>query len=192
MVYVLFVISEKVPLVKVMLMLLSILQQRSKRPCFSSGQLLLFYLFSNIDFHRFSRNNGYAISTTTIDQYRGDGIASRGAGYGMATIRVDGNDVFGVYNATKAARDLALSEMRPVLIEAMTLRFGLKTISLINDIYSIIITIELAIIQHPTIVQLIVQLMKYVHTIKEIIQHYVCVNSCINAVVGMKKRKKNG
>lgn len=41
----------------------------------------------------------------------------------MATIRVDGNDVFGVYNATKAARELALGEMRPVLIEAMTLRF---------------------------------------------------------------------
>lgn len=41
----------------------------------------------------------------------------------MATIRVDGNDLFGVYNATKAARELALSEMRPVLIEAMTLRF---------------------------------------------------------------------
>jgi 2-oxoisovalerate dehydrogenase E1 component alpha subunit len=71
-----------------------------------------------------SRNNGYAISTTTVDQYRGDGIASRGAGYGIATIRVDGNDLFGVYNATKAARELAITEMRPVLIEAMTLRVG--------------------------------------------------------------------
>ena len=73
--------------------------------------------------YTYSRNKGYAISTTTIDQYRGDGIASRGAGYGMATIRVDGNDIFGVYNATKAARELALTEMRPVLIEAMTFRF---------------------------------------------------------------------
>ncbi|CAF4441921.1 unnamed protein product, partial [Adineta steineri] len=70
----------------------------------------------------FCRNNGYAISTPSVDQYRGDGIASRGAGYGMATIRVDGNDLFAVYNATKAARELAVNEMRPVLIEAMTLR----------------------------------------------------------------------
>ncbi len=70
----------------------------------------------------FSRNNGYAISTPTADQYRGDGIAGRGPGYGIATIRVDGNDLFGVYNATKAARELAINEMRPVLIEAMTLR----------------------------------------------------------------------
>jgi 2-oxoisovalerate dehydrogenase E1 component alpha subunit len=75
-----------------------------------------------IVFALISRNNGYAISTPTADQYRGDGIACRGPGYGMATIRVDGNDLFAVYNATKAARDLAMNEMRPVLIEAMTLR----------------------------------------------------------------------
>ena len=48
--------------------------------------------------------------------------ASRGSGYGMDTIRVDGNDAFGVYNATKAAREICLKEMRPVLIEAMTYR----------------------------------------------------------------------
>ena len=42
----------------------------------------------------------------------------------MATIRVDGNDLFAVYNATKAARDIAVNESRPVLIEAMTYRLG--------------------------------------------------------------------
>lgn len=40
----------------------------------------------------------------------------------MLTIRVDGNDVFAVYNATAKARQVALNEMRPVLIEAMTYR----------------------------------------------------------------------
>ena len=49
----------------------------------------------------FSRNNGYAISTPVQDQYRGDGIAVRGPAYGMATIRVDGNDALAVYNATR-------------------------------------------------------------------------------------------
>jgi 2-oxoisovalerate dehydrogenase E1 component alpha subunit len=72
----------------------------------------------------FCRNNGYAISTSVKEQYRGDGIGSRGPGYGMATIRVDGNDLFAVYNATKAARELAVKESRPVLIEAMTYRLG--------------------------------------------------------------------
>jgi 2-oxoisovalerate dehydrogenase E1 component alpha subunit len=42
----------------------------------------------------------------------------------MVTIRVDGNDLFAVYNATKAARNIAVKESRPVLIEAMTYRLG--------------------------------------------------------------------
>ena len=52
-------------------------------------------------FLSFSRNNGYAISTPVNEQYRGDGIAVRGPAFGMDTIRVDGNDVFAVYNATR-------------------------------------------------------------------------------------------
>jgi 2-oxoisovalerate dehydrogenase E1 component alpha subunit len=58
------------------------------------------------------------------DQYRGDGIAARGIGYGMATIRVDGNDVLAVHNATAKARAHALETPGPVLIEAMTYRVG--------------------------------------------------------------------
>lgn len=72
----------------------------------------------------FCRNNGFAISTHSKEQYRGDGIASRGVGYGMMAIRVDGNDVFATYNATKAAREIAVRENRPVLVEAMTYRLG--------------------------------------------------------------------
>ncbi|KAK7414611.1 hypothetical protein QQX98_006548 [Neonectria punicea] len=69
------------------------------------------------------RNNGYAISTPTLDQYRGDGIASRGLGYGIDTIRVDGNDIWAVREATKKARAMALQDGgKPVLIEAMTYR----------------------------------------------------------------------
>ena len=69
------------------------------------------------------RNNGFAISTPTLEQYRGDGIASRGVGYGIDTIRVDGNDVFAVREVTKRAREMALSDGgRPILIEAMSYR----------------------------------------------------------------------
>ncbi|CVK93862.1 related to pyruvate dehydrogenase (lipoamide) alpha chain precursor [Fusarium mangiferae] len=69
------------------------------------------------------RNNGYAISTPTLDQYRGDGIASRGIGYGIDTIRIDGNDIWAVREATKKAREMALEDGgKPVLIEAMTYR----------------------------------------------------------------------
>lgn len=72
----------------------------------------------------FCRNNGFAISTPVKDQYRGDGIISRASGYGMHAIRVDGNDLFAVYQATKNARELAVSSNRPVLIETMSYRVG--------------------------------------------------------------------
>lgn len=69
------------------------------------------------------RNNGYSISTPALEQYRGDGIASRGLGYGIDTIRVDGNDLWAVREATKKAREMALQDGgKPVLIEAMTYR----------------------------------------------------------------------
>lgn len=72
----------------------------------------------------FCRNNGYAISTPANEQFAADGIAPRGFGYKMDTIRVDGNDLLAVYQATEAARKLAVEENRPVLIEAMTYRLA--------------------------------------------------------------------
>ncbi|KAH6695144.1 thiamine diphosphate-binding protein [Plectosphaerella plurivora] len=71
------------------------------------------------------RNNGYAISTPASEQYKGDGIASRGAGYGIDSLRVDGTDVFAVYEATRAARRKALEGGgRPVLLELMSYRMS--------------------------------------------------------------------
>lgn len=72
----------------------------------------------------FCRNNGYAISTPTAEQYRGDGIVGRVKGLGISAIRVDGNDLCAVYNATKEARDYVLRHNRPLAIEAMTYRVG--------------------------------------------------------------------
>lgn len=72
----------------------------------------------------FCRNNGYAISTPVNEQLAGDGIAPRGVGYGMKTIRVDGNDILAVFAATQEARRLAVEENEPVLIEAMSYRMA--------------------------------------------------------------------
>jgi len=72
----------------------------------------------------FCRNNGYAISTKISDQYASDGIVSRSKAYGMAAIRVDGNDIFAVHAATKAAREYAILNSEPVLIEAISYRAG--------------------------------------------------------------------
>mmetsp|Transcript_24945 Transcript_24945/g.41102 ORF Transcript_24945/g.41102 Transcript_24945/m.41102 type:complete len:433 (-) Transcript_24945:58-1356(-) len=72
----------------------------------------------------FCRNNRWAISTPVHEQYRGDGIAARGPAYDVLSTRIDGNDIWAVYNATKRAREIAVSENRPVLIEAMTYRLS--------------------------------------------------------------------
>ncbi|OCF62123.1 2-oxoisovalerate dehydrogenase E1 component, alpha subunit [Kwoniella mangroviensis CBS 10435] len=72
----------------------------------------------------FCRNNGFAISTPIIDQYAGDGIASRGPAYGLDTIRVDGNDALAVLSAVREARKRAVEGKKGVLVEAMTYRVG--------------------------------------------------------------------
>jgi 2-oxoisovalerate dehydrogenase E1 component alpha subunit len=77
----------------------------------------------------FARNNGYAISTPADEQFKGDGIASRGVGYGIKTIRVDGADALAVYAATQAARKIASENGEPVLIESIAYRLGAHSTS---------------------------------------------------------------
>lgn len=72
----------------------------------------------------FCRNNGYAISTPAVEQFAADGIAPRAFGYHMHVLRVDGNDVLAVYEATRQARQIAVEHNQPVLIEAMTYRLA--------------------------------------------------------------------
>lgn len=87
---------------------------------FHAGMLLASTIPSPTLF--FARNNGFAISTPSNEQYHGDGIASRGPGYGIDTIRVDGNDVLAVLSATREARRRCVENGRGVLVEAMTYR----------------------------------------------------------------------
>lgn len=77
----------------------------------------------------FARNNGYAISTPADEQFKGDGIAARGVGYGIKTIRVDGTDTLAVYAATQAARKIATEQGDPVLVEAIAYRLGAHSTS---------------------------------------------------------------
>ena len=76
-----------------------------------------------------ARNNGYAISTPSSEQFAGNGIASRGVGYGIKTIRVDGNDILAVYSAAVEARKIAVEQQQPVLIETMSYRLGAHSTS---------------------------------------------------------------
>ncbi|HYV14785.1 MAG TPA: thiamine pyrophosphate-dependent dehydrogenase E1 component subunit alpha [Conexibacter sp.] len=66
-------------------------------------------------------NNQLAYSTPTQRQFAVN-PAERAAGYGIAAVTVDGNDVEAVFAATHAARERALAGEGPTLIEAVTMR----------------------------------------------------------------------
>src|ERR1700716_4099300 len=74
------------------------------------------------------QNNGWAISVPLSKQTAGS-IADRAKGYGFPGIRIDGNDVLGVYAAVRAAAARARQGDGPYLIEAVTYRMGAHTSS---------------------------------------------------------------
>ena len=67
-------------------------------------------------------NNGYGLSTPVSEQYHCASLVDKAAGYGMAGMKIDGNNLLEVYQTVCAARAYAIGEQKPVLIEAMTFR----------------------------------------------------------------------
>jgi TPP-dependent pyruvate/acetoin dehydrogenase alpha subunit len=66
-------------------------------------------------------NNQYAYSTPLHLQFAVDPV-ERARTYGFPGVRVDGNDVEAVFEASRAARERALAGAGPTLIEAVTMR----------------------------------------------------------------------
>jgi pyruvate dehydrogenase E1 component alpha subunit len=75
------------------------------------------------------QNNQWAISTPASTQSASETFAIKALAYGMPGVRVDGNDVFAVYAAARAAVDRARSGGGPTLIEAVTYRLGAHSTS---------------------------------------------------------------
>ncbi|HUK64578.1 MAG TPA: thiamine pyrophosphate-dependent dehydrogenase E1 component subunit alpha [Dongiaceae bacterium] len=72
----------------------------------------------------FCQNNQWAISVPLSRQTASDGIAVKAAAYGFPGVRVDGNDLLAVIDATRQAIDRARSGGGPTLVEAVTFRMG--------------------------------------------------------------------
>jgi pyruvate dehydrogenase E1 component alpha subunit len=72
-------------------------------------------------------NNAWAISTPLRVQTAAATIAAKAAAAGIPGVRVDGNDVVAVRDATAAARRRACAGEGPTLIEAVTYRMGPHT-----------------------------------------------------------------
>jgi 2-oxoisovalerate dehydrogenase E1 component len=67
-------------------------------------------------------NNQYGLSTPTREQFACDDLASRAAGYGIAGVVADGNDVEAVHRVTSEAADRARRGDGPTLVEFKTFR----------------------------------------------------------------------
>lgn len=67
-------------------------------------------------------NNQYALSMTVAESSALPDLAARAGSYNMPGVRVDGNDVVAVYQATCAAVERARKGEGPSLIEALTYR----------------------------------------------------------------------
>ncbi len=72
-------------------------------------------------------NNGWAISTPIEHQTAAETFAAKGAAAGIPGVRVDGNDVLAVLEATREARRRAAAGEGPTLLELVTYRMGAHT-----------------------------------------------------------------
>ncbi len=72
----------------------------------------------------FCRNNGWAISVPTERQTASKTFAEKAAAYGIAGVRVDGNDLFAVVSVVRRALERGVRGEGPTLIEAITYRMG--------------------------------------------------------------------
>lgn len=67
-------------------------------------------------------NNGYGLSTPSDEQFKFKNFTDKGPGYGIESIRVDGNNILEVYDTIKKAATKIRKNPKPILIEAMTFR----------------------------------------------------------------------
>ena len=67
-------------------------------------------------------NNGYAEMTPLSKHFAGSDFACRAQGYGFPGVRLDGNDIFAVYDAMQAAAARARAGEGPTLLECVTYR----------------------------------------------------------------------
>ncbi|WP_127130048.1 pyruvate dehydrogenase (acetyl-transferring) E1 component subunit alpha [Georgenia sp. SYP-B2076] len=92
------------------------------------NEAMIFAASNNAPVVFFCQNNQWAISVPTTTQSPVP-LVHRGAGFGIPSVRVDGNDALACYAVTRAALERARSGGGPTFIEAVTYRMGAHTTS---------------------------------------------------------------
>ena len=92
------------------------------------SEALLFAAVNESPLMFFIQNNQWAISSNVASTTKVP-LFTRGLGFGVPGIRIDGNDVLASYAATKLHMDEIREGKGPFLIEALTYRIGAHTTS---------------------------------------------------------------
>ncbi len=67
-------------------------------------------------------NNGYGLSTPSLEQFRCKQFIDKATGYGIEAVQVDGNNILEVYSAVSKIRNSIREKSRPFLLECLTFR----------------------------------------------------------------------
>lgn len=93
-----------------------------------ANEALVFAASANAPIVFIVQNNGWAISVPTSTQSRVP-LVMRPSGFGIPSLRVDGNDPIASYAATRLALEHVHTGQGPFFIEAVTYRMGAHTTS---------------------------------------------------------------
>lgn len=67
-------------------------------------------------------HNGYGLSTPNREQFAFKNFTDKGPGYGIETVRIEGNNILDVYQSISRLAEDIRKKPRPVLVEAITFR----------------------------------------------------------------------
>ena len=67
-------------------------------------------------------NNGYALSTPVNEQYKCENLIDKARGYGMESVKIDGNNILEVFDTISGVREYCIANQKPYLIECNTFR----------------------------------------------------------------------
>ncbi len=67
-------------------------------------------------------HNGYGLSTPNNEQFAFKNFTDKGPGYGIETVKIEGNNVLEVYDTIRRVAEDIRKNPRPILIEAITFR----------------------------------------------------------------------
>ncbi len=67
-------------------------------------------------------NNGYGLSTPSLEQFRCKQFIDKAIGYGIEGVQIDGNNLLEVFNTISTLAEDLRSNPRPILLECITFR----------------------------------------------------------------------